>query len=225
MKFIVTDEFNAICPSFVGAAIIAKVSNVPASEDLKREMETCEDRLQRAYTTETLKKHKNIEATRRAYRAAGKDPSRYRPACEQLIRRTLQGKRVHSVSAIVDVMNLVSMETGYSTAAIDANKLEGDTVSLGLGKAGEEYEGIGRGRLNIENLPVYRDGKGAFATPTSDSTRTMADMETCQLLVIINAFDGDMGQLDKAVELTKTLLLKYASGEDVTVHIYCRASS
>lgn len=220
MNISVSDEFNAVCPAFLGAAITAKVVNGPTPEALAAEIERCEDELQAAYTTETLKKHKNIEATRRAYRAAGKDPSRYRPACEQLIRRTLQGKRVHNVSVLVDVMNLVSMKSGYSTAAIDADRLSGESITLGLGRAGEDYEGIGRGKLNIENLPIYRDGQGAFASPTSDSTRTMVTPETRRLLVIINAFDGDREELKKAVDFTTNLLRKYARLEEEEVMTY-----
>ena len=35
---------------------------------------------------------------------------------------------------------------------------------LGIGKSGEPYEGIGRGELNIEGMPVYRDAMGGIST-------------------------------------------------------------
>ena len=38
-----------------------------------------------------------------------------------------------------------------------SDKIQGDTLVLGIGKSGEPYEGIGRGELNIEGMPVYRD--------------------------------------------------------------------
>lgn len=220
MDISVSEEFNSVCPSFIGAAIMGKVENGPTPEALASEIEKCEDELQATYTTETLKKHKNIYATRQAYRAAGKDPSRYRPACEQLIRRTLQGKRVHNVNVLVDVMNLISMKWGYSTAAIDADRISGNSIMLGLGRDGEDYEGIGRGKLNIENLPAYRDAAGSFATPTSDSTRTMVTLQTRNLMVIINAFDGDRDELTKAVDHTIELLRKYAHLEREEVVTY-----
>ena len=48
----------------------------------------------------------------------------------------------------------------------------GGADTLGVGKAGEPYEGIGRGTINIEGLPVYRDQIGGVGTPTSDNERT-----------------------------------------------------
>ena len=63
----------------------------------------------------------------------------------------------------------------YSIGGFDADKFVGDTLTLGVGRAGEPYEGIGRGLLNIEGLPVYRDAEGGVGTPTSDNERTKND--------------------------------------------------
>ena len=169
------------------------------------------DALKQAYDINSIKLQSGIAATRAAYKAAGKDPSRYRPACEQLVRRVLQGKTLNSVDTLVDIGNLVSICFGYSTAVIDADKLASEKIILDFGHRDEAYVGIGRGALNIEHLPAYRDAVGAFATPTSDSERTMASMETHRLLFIVNGYDGRREVVGKAVEYTRRLLERFAA--------------
>lgn len=58
---------------------------------------------------------------------------------------------------------------------------------------------------------MYRDDLGAFATPTSDSTRTMLNLKTRQLLILINAYDGDVENLDVTIDFTIDLLKRFAS--------------
>ena len=67
-----------------------------------------------------------------------------------------------------------------------ADKFKGDTLTLGIGREGEPYEGIGRGMINIHGLPVYRDQEGGVGTPTSDNERTKMTLGTTHLLVLIN---------------------------------------
>lgn len=112
---------------------------------------------------------------------------------------------------LVDIGNLVSICFGYSTAVIDADKLASEKIILDFGRRNEAYVGIGRGALNIEHLPAYRDAVGAFATPTSDSERTMASMETHRLLFIVNGYDGRREVVENAVEYTRRLLEQFAA--------------
>jgi DNA/RNA-binding domain of Phe-tRNA-synthetase-like protein len=116
-----------------------------------------------------------------------------------LARRILQGKDLYSIDQLVDFGNLVSLYCGYSTAMLDAEKIKGANITLGIGTPGEPYEGIGRGVLNIENLPVYRDEEGGFATPTSDSVRTMISTDTKHILLLINGYDGNEERLTDAL--------------------------
>ena len=95
MKVVVSPEIGAVCPEFVGACIEASVVNTPYCEPLWQEIEQLGNRFRQELTTETLKDMTSIAATRRIYKACGKDPSRYRPASEALIRRLLQGKELY----------------------------------------------------------------------------------------------------------------------------------
>ena len=199
MQITISKTFHNVCPKFIGGAILAEVKNSATTPELWAEIERIANVLRNNYTTDTIKEQSGIAATREAYRRAGKDPSRYRPACEQLARRILQGKDLYSIDQLVDFGNLVSLYCGYSTAMLDAEKILGENITLGIGTSGEPYEGIGRGVLNIENLPVYRDEEGGFATPTSDSVRTMISADTKRILLLINGYDGNEERLTDAL--------------------------
>ena len=220
MQIIVSQEIESVCPAFVGAAVEAQVANTPYSEELWDEIHTMEDRFRQELTTESLKDLPSIAATRRVYKACGKDPSRYRPASEQLIRRMLQGKELYQIDTLVDLINLASIAYGYSIGGFDADKFVGDTLTLGVGREGEPYEGIGRGMLNIAGLPVYRDAEGGVGTPTSDHERTKITMATTHLVVLINGYDGNEQRVADNAHLIQELLRKYAQSDVGTVTLY-----
>jgi len=149
-----------------------------------------------------------IHASREAYKKCGKDPARYRLSAEALLRRAVQGKGLYKINNVVDLLNLVSVTSGFSIGGYDAGKISGDVV-FDIGTAQEQYEGIGRGSLNIENLPVFKDVIGAFGSPSSDSLRTAVTMETTRFLMIIIGF-GAEELLPDVTDLATGLLMKYA---------------
>lgn len=220
MNIIVSEEIKQVCPAFVGAAVEAQVTNSPYSQELWDEIHAWEERFRSELTTESLKELSGIAATRRVYKACGKDPSRYRPASEQLIRRMLQGKELYQIDTLVDLVNLASIVYGYSIGGFDADKMVGDTLTLGIGREGEPYEGIGRGLLNIAGLPVYRDEQGGVGTPTSDNERTKMTLATTHLLVLINGYDGQEDRVRQNAEFIQQLVRKYCQSEGGSITIY-----
>lgn len=220
MKIIVSKEIENVCPVFVGAAVEAYCTNSDYCEPLWQEINELGEKFRAELTTETLKDISGIAATRRVYKTCGKDPSRYRPASEALIRRMLQGKSLYQKDTLVDLINLASIAYGYSIGGFDADKFHGDTLTLGIGRAGEPYEGIGRGMINIEGLPVYRDDDGGVGTPTSDNERTKIDINTTHLLVLINGYDGNKENVVANAEFIQRLLRKYAQSDGGCYTIY-----
>ena len=209
-----SEEIKRACPEFKGMALEATVANTPYSESLWKEIERFTLEYREKYTVDSIKEMPSIQATRTAYKRCGKDPSRYRPSGEALCRRLLRGLELYKVDTVVDLINLVSIASGYSIGGFDADKFEGDTLTLGIGRAGEPYEGIGRGELNIEGMPVYRDAVGGVGTPTSDNERTKLSLETTHLLAIVNGYDGDAVHLQETIDYMKALLKKYADGRE-----------
>lgn len=154
-----------------------------------------------------------ISASRKAYKFCGKDPARYRLSAEALLRRVVKRNEIYQINNVVDLLNLVSILTGFSIGGYDCEKIEGDVV-FGIGKNEEPYSGIGRGDLNIEFLPVFRDKKGAFGTPTSDSVRTAVSLQTKRFLMVIIDYSATP-QLEEATTLAISLLKKYAKATNI----------
>ena len=216
----VSQEIESVCPEFVGACVEAQVVNTPYCEELWQEIEALGERFRNELTTESLKDMTSIAATRRVYKACGKDPTRYRPASEALIRRMLQGKELYQRDTLVDLVNLASIAYGYSIGGFDADKFVGNTLTLGIGREGEPYEGIGRGLLNICGLPVYRDAEGGVGTPTSDNERTKMTIDTRHLVVLINGYDGNEQRVRENAEYIQQLLCKYCQSDGGSYFIY-----
>ena len=112
------------------------------------------------------------------------------------------------------------MEFGYSIGGFDYEKIQGDTLCLGVGQSGEPYEGIGRGMLNIENLPVYRDTIGGIGTPTSDNERTALSLDTKHLLALVNGYDGNTLNVMACAQRISELLSLYANCQSCNILSY-----
>ncbi len=207
----ITAELLSNLPSITLGCIEASVSVEQSCEELNIWIAKHLAQVQVALTPETIRQMHTVKATKDAYRTLGKDPNRYRPAAEALMRRVANGKGLYQISNVVDILNFISIKTGYSICGYDADLIEGN-VTMGIGNELEPYEGIGRGAVNIERLPVFRDSVGAFGTPTSDSTRTMISEKTKNILFIFIGFAG-MDELEIALEETKQLLVQYAQAE------------
>jgi len=213
-KFVIGEDLREKWSKYVGGIVYAEFRNTEHSDELWAEIDRYVEELRSKYTVDSIKQISGIEATRQAYKACGKDPSRYRPSNEQLIRRVLQGKSLYQIDTAVDLINLASMRYGYSIGGFDYDRIVGDTITLGVGREGEPYEGIGRGVLNIAGMPVVRDAIGGIGTPTSDNERTKMSMQTTRLLALVNGYDGDAEQVRQCCQFICDLLQRYADGKE-----------
>lgn len=220
INVIVSEELHIACTDFCGCRVIARIENTQYNAELWHEIEQETARLAAIHDTESIKRISGIAATRNAYKRCGKDPSRYRPSNEQLIRRVVQGKGLYQIDTVVDLVNLASIRFGYSIGGFDLDKVEGDSVVLGIGREGEPYEGIGRGVLNIAGMPVYRDSIGGIGTPTSDHERTKLSLETTHFLAFVNGYDGDAEHTLQCGQFIGQLLRKYANANEIMAEIF-----
>lgn len=166
---------------------------------------------------EDVAKMPQISEARRVYRTLGKDPTRYRLSSDSLYRRIIKGKGLYYVNNIVDLNNLLSLSCGHSIGTYDRDCLQGRIV-YSIGTGDDLYEGIGRGVLNIDGLPVLRDEIGCFGSATSDSVRSMVTGETRRILMNVIAFDGD-SSLEDILRRAAEYLKEYASGTDIRTAI------
>ncbi len=183
----------------------ARVENT--SSELWQVIEAECTHIQQTLKAEEITLQSEIAAARVAYKQCGKDPSRYRPSADSLMRRIVKGLGLYQVNNVVEVLNLVSLQTGFSIGGYNGSCLKG-SIFMDIGRAEEVYTGIGRGELNIEGLPVLRDEIGVFGSPTSDSERSMIGFETVHTSFVF----FDFGLSDKckpAMESCEKLLRQY----------------
>ena len=217
-KIIIDERIKKACPGMRVGLIRAKVTNCETSPELWAELERESEAVIAKYELLEINKRPAVAQTRALYRALGKDPNRYRVASEALCRRVIRGLGLYRIDTLVDLINLVSMKSGYPISGLDADKLVGDTLTMGVGEEGEEYNGIGRGLLNISGMPVYRDEVSGVATPTSDEERTKITLDTCTLQMNINGFGEEM-PMEETVAWSVELLRKYAGATEVETEI------
>lgn len=217
MKLYIDSKLRDKCPNTCIGSVEAKVRVSSSSEELLKVMDDVCKKIEDTIDTKSISTIKNISDSRSAYRRVGKDPTRYRLSSEALIRRVAKSNGLYKVNNVVDINNIVSLDSAYSVGTYDLGKLKGD-VKFTVGETGETYTGIGKGDINIENLPVFEDEEGKFGSTTSDSTRAMITTDSSHILMNIISFNGDE-ELVKYMDLAEELLIKYADGEIINKDI------
>mgnify|MGYP001768790917 CR=1 FL=1 len=211
----IANALNDKVPGTTLLCLQADVVSADTPDQLWHRISSSSAEISTRLKTEEISSLPAIQASRKAYKACGKDPARYRLSAEALLRRIVRGEELYRIGNLVDLLNLVSFTTGFSIGGYDADKIYG-TVEFGIGQAGEPYAGIGRGELNIEGLPVFRDLTGAFGSPTSDSVRTCVDRNTRRFLMIIISF-GVGHLLPEAENMAVQLLSEFADAKNLEV--------
>ena len=152
---------------------------------------------------ESISQLPEIVAGRSAYRAFGKDPTKYRLSAEKLIRRIVKGEGLDAINNIVDLSNLLSITFRAPIGTFDADQVNGD-ITLRAGKESETFLSLGNQNLNVQGLPVFSDDIGPFGSTTSDSARSSVRLETKRIILTIFGFNEDFdmsGALDFAENL------------------------
>src|SRR5258707_1078176 len=217
MLLTIEDALKAKCPKTKLGWISAQVEASASSPRFLAELDNCQESLLRLPEPRSLLESPQILATRAAYKALGKDPARYRGSAEALLRRVIAGKGLPRINAVVDIINLVSVESRLPIGLYDLAHVSGDIV-FRAGRAGETYKGIGKYDLNLEGLPVFCDAIGPHGSPTSDSERTMVTSETKKVLAVIISFGGKEG-LDRWTQRMSELFSGHASGSSCETQI------
>jgi DNA/RNA-binding domain of Phe-tRNA-synthetase-like protein len=206
-------KWKNIAIGSIQAEIIVK----PSCQELTNKLdEACID-FSAKHEVEDISKLNIIADSRKAYKALGKDPARYRLSSEALLRRIVKDKGIYKINNIVDINNLLSITSFYSICAFDISKLQ-PPIEFTIGTKEDEYYGIGRGLLNIENLPVFEDQLGKFGSPTSDSERVKVTDSTTHISMNIISFSG-MAELDSQLNLLKEYLIQFAKAKNILTQI------
>jgi DNA/RNA-binding domain of Phe-tRNA-synthetase-like protein len=212
LNLTIDPELKARCPRTALGLLTAQVLTGQTPLALEEEMRLREAEILRLRDPHALLESPKILATRAGYKALGKDPARYRGSAEALVRRIISGKGFPQINSVVDIINLISVESRLPIGLYDLACVKGDIV-FRPGRRGETYKGIGKYDLNLEGLPVFSDGEGPHGSPTSDSERTMVTPATRNVAAILISFGGAEG-MESSGQRMGSLLQKYAGGND-----------
>lgn len=201
-------QLKKITPNLVLGVVSATVQVTKNSPQLWKEINKRIRELQSTVTLASLYDVPQIKALRDVYKAIGKDPTRYRGSQEALVRRILQGKGLYQINTIVDINNLVSLETLHSVGSYNIDNLK-PPIIFRIGNRGESYKGIGKEMVNVTDLPLFADEAGPFGSPTSDSERAMITLDTKKVMIVIISFTGQ-DRLRGQLQRTTNLLCDYA---------------
>jgi len=217
MPITIDPKLKAKCPRTALACVTARVRPGASPVLLLGEMNQRELEIQELPFPRGVLESPQVETVRKAYKALGKDPARYRGSAEALLRRIVAGKGFPQINAVVDAINLVSVESRLPVGLYDLGHMTGEIV-FRAGRAGETYKGIGKYDLNLEGLPVFADNAGPHGSATSDSERTMVTAETKEILAVIISFAGAEG-LERWAQRMSTLLTEHAAAQEVMIKI------
>ena len=188
MKITINNEIKSLTPLFNIGVVECNVQ-INVNKDIDILIKEIESEIFENIDILEVVNLETIIDGRNAYKKYGKDPSRYRLAVESLYRRISKGNKLYRVNNIVDLGNIISLKSRRSVAVLDYDKIIGD-ITIRLGKPLDEFIGIGRGNINIENIPLYEDKVGPFGSTTSDTLRTMITNNTTKILLFIISFNG-----------------------------------
>ncbi|HYU34731.1 MAG TPA: phenylalanine--tRNA ligase beta subunit-related protein [Thermoanaerobaculia bacterium] len=152
-----------------------------------------------------LASHATAAALRKLFRAAGTDPTRYRPASEALLRRVLKGEDLPEIHPLVDINNCLSVELAVP-CCVAAEGTFTPPLVLRAGRPGESYESL-KGPFNLEGKPLLVDAEGPLDTPITGSVRVKVRPETRRAWLVAYLPEGVVTR-ERCGEVLAELLAK-----------------
>ncbi|MBZ5535025.1 MAG: hypothetical protein LAO31_03640 [Acidobacteriia bacterium] len=134
------------------------------------------NRVRREMRIETLSEHPTVAGLRRLFRAAGCDPTRYRPSSEALLRRLLKGEEMPTIHPLVDLNNCLSASLAVPCCVM-AEEMLSPPFIFRAGTPGESYESL-RGPFNLEGKPLLADAQGPCDAPITGGQRVKVTPDT-----------------------------------------------
>jgi DNA/RNA-binding domain of Phe-tRNA-synthetase-like protein len=153
-----------------------RVSDIDSSTLATRRGQAADSARSRFPDTATISGDPVVAALRTLFRAAGCDPTRYRPASEALLRRLVKGGELPEIFPLVDLNNCLSAELAVPCCVMVEGSFS-EPMVWRSGIAGESYESL-RGPFNLEKKPVLFDEDGPLDTPITGNVRVKVEPDT-----------------------------------------------
>ncbi len=183
-----------------------RVSETP--DELKIMIQELCNNLKIRYSKSSPSSIKGLEGAREIYKKIGIDPTKDRPSSEALFRRALKDQ-LPFINSIVDTINFCSLNFLSPYGLYDIEKIK-DSIEIRIGRKGEGYETIGKGRINLEGKIVVCDESGPFGNPSSDSKRASVSSETKSSLTLVFLRSEESSELINTIlNFTESMISRF----------------
>jgi DNA/RNA-binding domain of Phe-tRNA-synthetase-like protein len=171
----------------------------------------------------------SLAAWRRVFRGFGVDPTAYRSAAEALLRRLTKQGSIPSVSALVDIGNLVSVRHQLPVAVFDLSHLEGG-LTVRRAEGTESFTELGSGERQTPDAGevIFLDGADQVCARRwcwRQSLESASSSTTTDVLITVEGHHGAAADdVSAAVEDLLALLDTYAPSPTTANGIVTAAS-
>ncbi|HIQ03581.1 MAG TPA: hypothetical protein EYH40_04085 [Desulfurococcales archaeon] len=207
---------------FIAYAQVVGVTVKESSSEIRKLYESVKRKILSTYTLESLKENPIVKAYRRFYWSIGIDPTKQRPSSEALIRRILRGLDIPFINNVVDIGNIVSVETLIPIGIYDLDKIKGEVLYLRMSRSGEVFHPIGGSVevLDSGQIVLADNEKILHVYPHRDSEFTKVTKSTRNILIISCGVSGvNRSLVREALDKVVQNIVRYAGGELIGVRV------
>jgi DNA/RNA-binding domain of Phe-tRNA-synthetase-like protein len=152
-----------------------------------------------------------VAAWRVAYKGFGIKRTSYRSSAERLIKRVLAGQALPEINALVDLYNMISLETGLCLGCDDLDKTTGDLV-FRFSRPGDSFIDMGAEAGEVSDDPpkdgevVYADGRHVLCRRWNwrQDARTASSLEARRAVLTVQS--NGVGNVETAARRVAGLI-------------------
>jgi len=162
--------------------------------------------------TPPIKRDENTKSrVRDVLRHGGYKPTgRGKPASEYLIKAVDQGK-LSSINQAVDILNVVSLHSGFPISVVDANLMPSPLL-IDIAGTGTEYVFNASGQtIKLDGLVCLFDSTGPCANGVKDSQRTKTSKSTVKTISIVWGAQSLRNQVEQTRNWYLEMLKQYGA--------------
>ena len=205
-------------PNIIGGVILAEgVTNGPPPDGLLQAYLNEQQAVLERIGSTPLSEVDSLNAWRRAFRAFGANPTKYRSASEALLRRLTKKGDIPSIIGLVDLANMVSIRYALPVAAFNTKAIKGP-VTVHFSNGSEWFTPLGRGEPEhpVQGEVVFSDENQLVVARRwcwRQSAGSAAGPETTRVIITVEAqhANGRRGVEEALNDLTG-LLTEYFGG-------------
>jgi DNA/RNA-binding domain of Phe-tRNA-synthetase-like protein len=143
LTYSISDQVFERYPGYCRGVVLAfDVVNGPSPQALLHRLREAENVLRAQVNLESIAEHLRIQPWREAYRAFGAKPSEFRSSVEAMARRILRADQLPSISSLVDIGNIISMQHLVPVGGHSLDELTQD-ISLRFASGEETFTPFG----------------------------------------------------------------------------------